>query len=260
MNHITPPKPVSRRRQQWLGPLWRLRISWVKIALGLAAIGVCVVLGEKVAHELPRLEQWIAGLGPWGPAAFILSFIVLSSVFVPDTLFAVAAGVMFGLVRGSIIICAAGILGAMIDFWLARFFLRSRIEGALAGYPKLEAIARAAGREGLKFHLLLRLTPVNPTTLSYVLGGATPVGFLMFFVAAFGHIPGYVVEVYFGYVAQHVTRMAGGVKQHSTGHLIVSAVGLVLSVVAMVVITQHARKAIAAAEARDGASLTSKQS
>lgn len=257
MNTIAPTRPVSRRRQQWLGPLWRFRNVGFKIGLGLAALGACIVLGEKVAHELPRLEQWIAGLGAWGPAAFVISFIVLSSVFVPDTLFAVAAGVMFGLVRGSIIMCAAGILGAVIDFWLARYLFRGRITRALAGYPKLEAIARAAGREGLKFHLLLRLTPVNPTTLSYVLGGATPVGFGMFFVAAFGHIPGYVVEVYFGYVAQHVTRMAGGGKHHSTAHLIVSSVGLVLSVVAMVVITQHARKAIAAAEARDGAAMAS---
>ncbi len=222
-----------------------------KIAIGVAALAACLLLGKHVAHEFPRFEAWIAELGAWGPVAFTLVFIALSSVFVPDTLFAVAAGVMFGLVRGSIIMCTAGILGAAIDFWLARYLLHDRIEKALAGYPKLQAIAHAAGREGLKFHLLLRLTPVNPTTLSYVLGGATPVSFTMFFIAAFGHIPGYVVEVYFGYVAEHVTKIAGGVRHHSSTHMIISVVGLVLSIAAMVVITQHARKAILAAEVRD---------
>jgi len=245
------PGPRPRRRPHSLGPGWKWRTTGPRIALGIAALVACVLLGDHVAHEIPRLESWICGLGIWAPLAFVAAFVVLSSLFVPDTLFAVAAGVMFGLVRGSIIMSAAGILGAVVDFWLARRLLRSRIERALTGYPKLAAIARAAGREGLKFHVLLRLTPVNPTSLSYILGGATPVRFTTYFITAFGLIPGYVVEVYFGYVAKHVTKLAGGVREHSTTHLIISVVGLVLSIAAMVVVTQHARKAILATEARD---------
>src|SRR5262249_57358927 len=99
--------------------------------------------------------------------------------------------------------------------------------------------------------LLLRLTPVNPTTLSYLLGAATHVRLTTFFIAAFGHIPGYFVEVYFGFVAVHVTRLAGGVHHLSAAHMIVSTIGLIISIAVMVYITQRARQAIARAESRD---------
>jgi uncharacterized membrane protein YdjX (TVP38/TMEM64 family) len=228
-----------------------LRSNGPRIALAVALLVVCLVLARHVAHDIPRIEAWVDGLGPAAPWAFALIVVVLTSIFIPDTVFALAAGVMFGLWRGTLIICAAGIIGAVLNFIFARRFLSGWVTRWLAGYPKLAAIASVADREGLRFHLLLRLTPVNPTTLSYILGAATRMRLSTFFIAAFGHIPGYFVEVYFGYVAAHVTKLAGGVKHHSTAHTVVNVVGLVISIVVMVYVTQRARAAIQAAELRD---------
>lgn len=239
------------RRTHSLGPWSGLRANGPRIVLGIGLLGICLVLGRHVAHDIPRLEQWVAGLGPWAPWAFTVLVIVLTSFFIPDTIFALAAGVMFGLWEGTLIICASGILGAVLNFIFARRYLSGWVSRWLSKYPKLAAIASVADREGLRFHLLLRLTPVNPTTLSYILGAASHVSLSTFFIAAFGHIPGYFVEVYFGWVAAHVTRYAGGVKHHSTAEMIVNVVGLLLSIIVMVYVTQRARAAIARAELRD---------
>ncbi len=241
-------------RANSLGPWSRLRDNGPRIVLAVGLLGLCLVVGRHVAHDIPRLEKWIAGLGPWAPWAFTLLVIVLTSFFIPDTIFALAAGVMFGLWQGTLIICASGIIGAVLNFIFARRFLSGWVSRWLNNYPKLAAIASVADREGLRFHFLLRLTPVNPTTLSYILGAASRVSLSTFFIAAFGHIPGYFVEVYFGWVAAHVTKYAGGVKHHSTAEMVVNVVGLVLSIIVMVWVTKRARAAIAHAELRDAPS------
>ncbi len=247
-------------RANSLGPWSRLRANGPRIVLAIGLLGVCLVVGRHVAHDIPRLEQWIAGLGPWAPWVFTILVIVLTSFFIPDTIFALAAGVMFGLWQGTLIICASGIIGAILNFLFARRFLSGWVTRWLTNYPKLAAIASVADREGLRFHLLLRLTPVNPTTLSYLLGAASRVSLATFSIAALGHIPGYFVEVYFGYVAAHLTKYAGGVKHHSTAELVVNVVGLVLSVAVMVYVTQRARLAIQRVELRDGGAIAGQAS
>jgi membrane protein DedA with SNARE-associated domain len=63
-----------------------------------------------------------------------------------------------------------------------------------------------------------------------------------------GLIPILFVEVYFGYLANHVTTVAGNVSEHSTLHTIVTVVGFVVCIVLMIYIARVASRAIAEAE------------
>jgi len=197
------------------GPLAHARAKLiVKIVLGLALIVAAAWLGRDFAHHLPTIEDWVAAQGAWGYVAFVLAVAILTSIFVPDTLFAVIAGALFGLGLGTLLVVLGSLLAAALDFALGRLLLQRAVQGWLAHSPKLAAIQRAVNREGFRFQFLLRLTPVNPVTISYILG-ATGTRFATFIVACLGMIPSLFVEVYFGYVAKHVAKITGQVSEHS---------------------------------------------
>jgi uncharacterized membrane protein YdjX (TVP38/TMEM64 family) len=227
------------------------KIHWKTVALRLA-IGLCflaaiVWIGSHVTEEIKAMQTWIRGHGVWGRVVFVCMAILLTSMFVPDTVFAVASGLLFGLVWGSVLMIGAAIATAALNFISARTLLRPRIETMLQNHPKLQAIRRAADREGLRLQLLLRLSPLNPVSVSYVLG-ASGVRWTTFMIATLGLVPGLFVEVYFGYMASHVSKVAGHASEHSQMHTIVTLVGFALCVVLMVFIARIATRALAEAE------------
>ena len=220
---------------------------WASVALQLA-IGLCVLaaiiwIGSHATEEIKSMQKWIAGHGVLGKVVFVLIVIVLTSMFVPDTLFAVASGLLFGLVWGSILMIGAAIATAAINFIAARTLLRPRIETMLQHHPKLRAIRRAADREGLRLQFLLRLSPLNPVSVSYVLG-ASGVRWTTFMIATVGLVPGLFIEVYFGYMASHVSKVAGNASDESELHTIVTVVGFALCIVLILFIARFASRAL----------------
>jgi uncharacterized membrane protein YdjX (TVP38/TMEM64 family) len=228
------------------------RVHWKAIGLRLL-VGSCLLaaivwFGRHAVNDIKAIETWIAGHGIWGWVAFVGMVVLFTSMFVPDTLLAVLAGSLFGLGWGTVLTFVGIVLSAVLNFLIARSLLRSRIEKMLEKYPKLRAIQLAAGNEGLRLQLLLRLAPLNPVSVSYVLG-ASGVRFSTFLFATVGLIPVVFVEVYLGYLASHVTTVAGDASEHSTLHTVVTVIGFVVCVVLMIYIARVASRAIA--EARD---------
>ncbi len=230
------------------------RVHWKSIGLWLL-IGLCVLIavvwfGRHGADDLKAMEAWVAGHGVMGWVVFIGMMIVLLSVFVPDTVFALAAGAMFGLGLGTVLCFVACTLTAALNFLTVRWLLRPRIERMVQGHPKLVAIEHAAEREGLRLLLLLRLAPLSAVTVSYSLG-ASNVGFRPFLVATVGLIPWLLVEVYFGAVASHVTKVAGNASDRSALHTVITVAGFVVCGLLLIAITRMASKAITEAQIED---------
>ena len=69
-------------------------------------------------------------------------------------------------------VVAGGLLASALQFTFARRLLRARIERTLAAKPSLAAIQPAVTQDELRLQLLLRLTPLNPATIRYLLGAA----------------------------------------------------------------------------------------
>jgi uncharacterized membrane protein YdjX (TVP38/TMEM64 family) len=229
----------------------RRTTHWKTLSLrflaGLCLLVAVVWLGRDVAHEIKALEAWVAGQGVWGRVAFVGMIVVLTSVFVPDTLLAVAAGALFGLGWGTLLTVLGSVTTAAVDFLAARTLLRPRIESMLEQHPKLRAIRAAANDEGIRLQLLLRLAPINPVSVSYVLG-ASGVRFSTFLIATVGLIPALFAEVYFGYLASHVTQVAGNVGDPSRLHTGMTVFSFVVCIVLIVYISRIATRALAAAE------------
>jgi len=222
----------------------------LSLAAGALFILALVWFGRDAADEIEAMEAWVAQHGIMGPIVFAGAVVILTSVFVPSTALSIPAGALFGLGWGAAAMIAGGIAAAALDYFIAKKWLRARIEKSLARRPKLLAIQRAVEREGLRFQFLLRMAPINAVLVSYILGAAG-VRFRPFILAAFGIAPCLFVEVYFGHLAKHATKAAAGASSQSHLQLAISVAGFLVCLIVLIRIGHMARRAIAEAEAEE---------
>lgn len=208
--------------------------------------------GHRLAHLLPRIEQAVEALGPWGPIVYVAVVVVLTPLLVPDTIFAVTAGVVFGLAAGFTYYFAAVYVACLIAAFLGRRWLRERVLASLATRPALAGIARAASREGLRLTFWIRLVPVNAAVVSYALG-AVGVPLRAVAIGTLGMFPHMFLSVYLGVAAAHVTRMAGASHARWTAEGIALMLGLAACAGLVVQISSMAMRQVRAAEAEDPA-------
>jgi len=244
------PTPSSIKPTQ-IKTLWgRARFETIVpyVIAGVALAAAVIILGHETGRHIDALEAWIAGQGPWALVTFTLLFVVLSSVFVPDILFGIIAGTSFGFTWGLVGVVAGTLLGAALQYTLARLLFKPTIDRFLASKPALTAIQAAVRQQEFKLQLLIRLTPLNRALTSYMLGAAS-VGFTRFVAACVALLPSLCVEVYCGYAGRHLARLATEPKHVVVLRDIGLIAGLVVAIVVMVLISRTARRAIEAVAA-----------
>lgn len=219
---------------------------WLKIALGVVALGALLYLGRSAGAYVPRFAEWVDGLGALGPLVFILGYAVAVVAFVPGSLLTLAAGAIFGLAEGTIYVFLAATLGATGAFLIARYAARATIERRVKGDPRFAAIDRAIGQEGRKIAFLLRLSPVFPFNLLNYALGLTKVGLGDYLVACLGMLPGTLLYVYTGKLAGDVAAVSGGAApERGVGYWTLLVVGLLATAGVTVYVTRLARRALA---------------
>jgi uncharacterized membrane protein YdjX (TVP38/TMEM64 family) len=220
-------------------------------ALSYAVIGglllVAVVLvGDDIVRHIGALERWIDSLGPLGVLAFIVLYVLATSLMLPESVLSIAAGALFGLAWGLGAVLVGCVTAAALQYALSQHVLRHRIDRVVATRPSFAAIAQAVKQNELQLQLLLRLTPLNPASVSYVLG-ASGVRFFGFLLASLATFPHLLLEVYFGFASKHVARMSSESAEAAHLHDAVVIGGLAVTVVVIVFVSRFARKALLAA-------------
>ncbi|MGH7513701.1 MAG: TVP38/TMEM64 family protein [Gemmatimonadales bacterium] len=222
-----------------------------RLLLVLAVLVTLALAGRRAAALLPAFSAWVDGLGPWGPVVFVAGYALATVAFVPGSLLTLAAGALFGLARGTVLVLVAATLGASLAFLVARYLARDLVERRLAGDERFAAIDRAVGVEGRKIVFLLRLSPLVPFNLLNYALGLTRVGFADYLLASAGMVPGTLLYVYYGKVAGDVARLTGGgTVRRDAGYYVILGLGLVATVLVTAVLTRAARRALR--EAADG--------
>jgi uncharacterized membrane protein YdjX (TVP38/TMEM64 family) len=222
--------------------------SWLNAAvlrrLGAAALALValVVAGRWLGGYIPRFVATIDRLGPLGPLAFVAAYILATVALIPASLLTLAAGVTFGLVRGTLYTLLGAVLGATAAFLIARYAARGAVERRIAANPRFAAIDGAVGDRGLTIVTLLRLSPVVPFSLLNYALGLTRVRLADYLIAMVGIIPGTLLYVYIGKVAGDLAAR----QTASAAHTAVLILGLAATLAATVLITRTARRALAA--------------
>jgi uncharacterized membrane protein YdjX (TVP38/TMEM64 family) len=166
-------------------------------------------------------------------------------LFVPGSLLTLAAGFLFGLVKGTVIVSLGSTAGAVAAFLVARKVTHRWVARRLAGRPKLAAIGRAVETEGFEIVLLTRLSPVLPyNILNYAFGlTSVPIGKYML-ASWIGMMPGTIMYVYLGAATKSLQAALSGEARPSAGQQAMFVLGLVATVAATMIITRAARRAL----------------
>lgn len=223
-------------------PRWK----WALIVVGVIAVGVAMrLLGPQISDHVNSFNQWIEGLGPWAPVAFILGYIAFTVALVPGSLLTMAGGALFGLAYGTLYVTLGAVIGSTLAFLISRHLARRRFEKSLASNQRFAAIDKAIGEQGGKIVFLLRLSPVFPFTyLNYALG-LTRVRLRDYVLAAVGMVPGTFLYVYYGKAIGDVAAIATGAgPERGTEQWVMVGVGLVATIVVSAYITRIARRAL----------------
>lgn len=187
----------------------------------------------------------LAQLGAWAPVLFVLLYIAAAVILAPAFFLTVAAGAMFGIWQGSLLVFIGASLGATAVYALASPLAHSRWMARVTRDPRVAAVRAAVAGEGVRVMLLLRLSPLIPySILNYALA-LSGVRFADFAVALLGMIPAVLLYTYYGKVVGDVAALAAGVSPpRGPEYYVLMVGGLIAIVVSTTMITRAARRAI----------------
>jgi uncharacterized membrane protein YdjX (TVP38/TMEM64 family) len=216
-----------------------------KVALGVAGLVLLLFLGRQLGGYVPQFAAWVDTLGFWGPLVFILGYAAATVGFVPGLILTMAAGAIFGLVRGTLYVFIGAALGSTLAFLIARYFARGALEKRLEKMPKFALIDNACSREGFKIVCLLRLSPIFPYNLLNYSLGLTRIRLRDYVIAAVAMIPGTFLYVYYGKALGSLAAVLGGAEvEHGAGFWVVLVVGLLAALIVTTFVTRIARRAL----------------
>ena len=79
---------------------------------GTAVLGLLVALGWQFGGYLPAFVAWVESVGVWGPIVFVLAYATATVAFIPGSVLSLAAGAIFGLVKGTAFVLMGATIGS----------------------------------------------------------------------------------------------------------------------------------------------------
>ena len=138
--------------------------------------------------DISATVEYIRGYGDWAAVfAFFLTLFVNALGFPPAIIFSTANVMLFGIVPGIILSCAAETVGVTIAFLLMRFYFLSKID-------------RYSGTKGFFIMLIARMIPYVPSALLNAVGALSSIRLRDYVIASFvGKFPSTGIEAIIGH-------------------------------------------------------------
>ena len=216
----------------------------------LLIIGVIIALA-LAAWQLP-LGTYIEQALSWVEAHETIAWIVFAILYIaaivlilPASVFSLAAGYLFGLLQGWIIVVITATIGAMIAFIVGRSLLRTWVVKKAEKMKNFHSLDEAVSQKGLFIVFLTRLSPVFPFSLINYVYGITKISLRNFSLATFfGIMPGSLLYVYAGSTAKNLQEVLSGNVEFSGAQQYLLYGGLIATLIVTIVITRIASKAL----------------
>lgn len=140
---------------------------------------------------------------------FFALYVAVTALSLPGAaILTLAAGALFGLLQGLIIVSFASSLGATLAFLVARFILRDTVRQRFG--DKLKRIDEGVAKQGAFYLFTLRLLPVFPFFLINLLMGLTSIKTRTFYwVSQVGMLAGTAVYVNAGTQLAQIESLSG---------------------------------------------------
>ena len=215
-------------------------------SLAIALIGLVIAAFTlPIVHWLAVFFAWVQANPAIAWAVFIVFYVSAVVLMLPGSILTLGAGYLFGLGYGFVIVSFASTVGATCAFLVGRFFAREWVAGKLSAMPRFSALDRAVGARGALVVLLTRLSPAFPFTLLNYALGLTQVPLKTYVLVSWlGMMPGTLLYVYLGSIAQNVTAVFSGELAASPVSNALLYVGLAATLALTVLITRFASGAL----------------
>ena len=221
-----------------------MRIGWRIGVVGLlAGLAVAIFLSGPAGVEeaVSGLRGWADARGTIGMVGFGAAYVVLALLFVPGAVLTMAAGAVYGVGWGLVVVAVATTVADAAAFLLGRHVARDAVLRLMRRYPRFRLVDRAISRGGWRIVALVRLNPTLPYSASNYLFGVTGVPFPTFLASsAVFTLPGAWAYLYAGFVG---VETLGG-EARTAAEWAVLLFGLAVTVAAVAYVTVLARRAL----------------
>lgn len=213
----------------------------------LIALMVAALLWLPIKDWTRVLLEWTAVHRGTAWALFVLIYIVATVAFIPATPLTLAAGAIFGVATGSLLVSVGSTLGASAAFFVGRGLARDWIKAKISAWPRFLALDAALGERGFLIVLLTRLSPAFPFFLLNYAYGVSAVRPREYILGSWiGMMPATVAYVYIGSLAASIAQVLGGgaaaAAQSSPLRWILLGLGALATIAVTIVVTKLAGK------------------
>ena len=151
---------------------------------------------DKLKENINFLKIWVVKEFYLIRISFFILYILFSGLSFPlvPTILTIAAGAMFGVIEGVIIVSFASTIGACVCFLLSRYFLKEFINDK---FQKTKIIIdNKFSVNGIYYLLSLRLIPTISFVLINLIMGVLPISlFRFYYISQLGMLPATVIYV-----------------------------------------------------------------
>lgn len=193
---------------------WTIRVVLVLVVVG--AVAAFFLSGTQHQFTLQNLQHYRQLLNAWWAMypwrlglAYFAVFVVVVALSLPAmTIMTLAAGAIFGVVEGSVIVSFGSAIGATLAMLGARFVFKDSVRKKFA--HRLQRVDAGIERDGGFYLLSMRLVPIFPFFIVNILMGLTHIRVgTYYWVTQLGMLAGTIVYVNAGAHIASTTTLKG---------------------------------------------------
>lgn len=189
-------------------------IRWALLLFVIIVTGILVwqlqdlLTLDALAAREQQLRSWQTDHAVMAAVAALAIYVVVTGLSIPSgSILTLVCGWFFGFWQGLLLASFGATGGAMLAFFLSRYFFREWFQSRM--HERLAKINRALEREGAYYLFTLRLLPMIPFFVVNAVMGLTTIRALTFWwVSQLGMLPGAAAYVYAGSTVPSLQTLA----------------------------------------------------
>ena len=160
---------------------------------------VCIFIGIpliRLAGKPQEFREWVDSKGIWGPVIYVaLVIFQILIAFIPGEPLEIAAGYVFGTLKGTVLCIAAASIGSIIVILLVRKFGKALLE-IFFDKEKIEGLKfLQSSQKKIVVFLILFIVPGTPKDLLCYYGGLTDISLpLLIFICTVCRFPSIITS------------------------------------------------------------------
>jgi len=138
---------------------------------------------------------------------FVVIYVLIVLLIFPASWLSIAAGYLYGIYLGSLIVFFSAFIGASISFFISKRFFSKKVLVMINKFPKLSLLENIIQRGGLKLIILTRLSPLFPFSILNYFYGLNKITYKDFSISLICIVPGTILYCSIGSLLNNLSEI-----------------------------------------------------